>query len=481
MLANGLLLRDRHAETTWAISETTPALEDLRSTSPTPSVNQIATTAKNSTRIGRHFQGWQMGVTLGAITTGVVLVINLSILIWGAAGAGFEGSLRTLQQGSCKKTKDMSLWLHLAINALSTLLLGASNYTMQCLSSPTREEIDAAHRRGKWLDIGIPSLRNLKHISRGKLVLWCLIALSSVPIHLLYNSVVFSTLSAQDFSVFATTVGLVNGRPLNRTLLNDLAHPDSYHYIDTETVQIDTVQDQRNASEWQKLESRDCIKAYGQDFVSAHGDLLLILPTTNATGTTFLVIYVLADVFASYDWMCMGNSEPTCSVNSVLSEAGNWTLTPLAGQVSLSNGSKKHFNDPIQYCLSQSVEEQCQVQLSLVILGAVVACNATKALCMLLTIKCQRSQPLVTLGDAIESFTQDPDQNTVGMCLASKEIIDRVGKNRVSMSPTDKINHIFLDNVRKIAWTANPLEWTALRHWWFSSASMRRWLVCNIL
>ena len=476
MPADRVELYDRIPEAALETSETTPALEHLRSPTPTPSMNQTATSAKNGTQFGRHFQGWRMGVTLCAITTGVVLVINLSVMVWVAAGTDFKESLRTLQQGSCKKTKDMSLWLHLAINALSTLLLGASNYTMQCLSSPTREEINAAHRKHKWLDIGVPSLRNLKHISRGKLILWCLMALSSVPIHLLYNSVVFSTLSAQDYSVFATNVGLVNGRPLNRSLLIELG---TTQYIVTDTVQINT--DQKNASEWQKLNNKDCIKTYGQDFVSAHGDLLLVLPTANANGTIFPVTDVLAGLIVNYEWMCMGEYQSGCSVDSILSEPGNWTITPMLGQVPLLNNSIEHFNQPIQYCLSQPVEEQCQVQISLVILGIVVACNTTKALCMLLTIRCQSSKPLVTLGDAIESFIQDPDLITCGMCLASKEIFDNFGKDKKSMSPTDKRNPLWLKNFQNTVWTAIQIEWAARRHRWFSSASLKRWLLCNIL
>ena len=127
MPADGVILRDRNADAASIISETTPALEDLRSKSPTSSQNQTATSTKNETHIGRYFQGWRMGVTICTITTGVVLVINLSVMIWVAAGADFEGGLRTLQQGSCKETKNLNLWLHLAINTLSTLLLGASN------------------------------------------------------------------------------------------------------------------------------------------------------------------------------------------------------------------------------------------------------------------------------------------------------------------------------------------------------------------
>ena len=110
-----------------------------------------------------------MGIILCAIATAAVLVINLIIITWVAAGDGVERGLAVLQQGSCQETKHLKLRLHLAVNAPSTLLLGAGKYTMQYLSSPTREEIDTAHRQQIWLDIGIPSLRNLEQVSRGKL------------------------------------------------------------------------------------------------------------------------------------------------------------------------------------------------------------------------------------------------------------------------------------------------------------------------
>lgn len=73
------------------------------------------------------------------------------------------------------------------INVLSTVLLSGSNYCMQVCSAPTRRDIDLAHSSAtaKWLDIGVPSLRNLKHISLRKRALWCLMGLSSLPLHLL--------------------------------------------------------------------------------------------------------------------------------------------------------------------------------------------------------------------------------------------------------------------------------------------------------
>jgi len=71
------------------------------------------------------------------------------------------------------------------INILSTLLLSASNYCMQCMSAPTRKEVDEAHAGRKWLDIGIQSLRNVSKIEKKRGVLYCLLAFSSIPLHLL--------------------------------------------------------------------------------------------------------------------------------------------------------------------------------------------------------------------------------------------------------------------------------------------------------
>lgn len=83
----------------------------------------------------------------------------LALAIW-TSRFGYENGIATIQKGTCSRTKTLDLWIHLVINVLGTLLLGASNYTMQCLSSPTREEIDKAHLRKIPLDIGVPSLGN---------------------------------------------------------------------------------------------------------------------------------------------------------------------------------------------------------------------------------------------------------------------------------------------------------------------------------
>jgi hypothetical protein len=74
---------------------------------------------------------------------------------------------------------------------------------MQRLVAPTRKEIDDAHAKRKWLDIGIPSVRNLTLINKTRVFLWLLLGLSSVPLHFVYNSVVFETIAPNEVTFAA--------------------------------------------------------------------------------------------------------------------------------------------------------------------------------------------------------------------------------------------------------------------------------------
>jgi hypothetical protein len=126
--------------------------------------------------------GWKTGVVNFAVCACIVLTINMVVSIWGSAAY----KRKVLTEGNCEQTKRLNSGLHVLINILSTILLSGSNYCMQCLSAPTREEVDSAHSARKWLDIGIPSIRNLRRISRPRLVVWVLLGLSTAPLHLLY-------------------------------------------------------------------------------------------------------------------------------------------------------------------------------------------------------------------------------------------------------------------------------------------------------
>ena len=75
--------------------------------------------------------------------------------------------------------------------------------------------MDRAHSRGIWLDIGVPSVRNLRGIAWKKIILWWLFAFSGIPLYLFYNSVVFSTINPNEYQFFIGTPDLVTGVGLN--------------------------------------------------------------------------------------------------------------------------------------------------------------------------------------------------------------------------------------------------------------------------
>ena len=154
--------------------------EALNDSSGSPSKHAVL---RRIYRLKQSFTGWRFGVLHFAVWTSVVCIINLTITIWGSARYKTTGG--TLSEGDCGRIKNLNRVLHILINFLSTILLSGSNYCMQCLSAPTRIEVDKAHAEKRWLDIGVPSLRNLRHIRARRLYLWLLLGLSSIPVHFL--------------------------------------------------------------------------------------------------------------------------------------------------------------------------------------------------------------------------------------------------------------------------------------------------------
>ena len=402
--------------------------------------------------------GYHFGVLLCAYTAVTVTVINLAFLIWAISKSGLREDLGTLQDGNCGRIQKSSLWIHLAINVLSTILLSASNYTMQCLSSPTRNEIDKAHGHGIWLDVGVPSFRNLRKISRYRVTLWWILALSSIPLHLLYNSAIFASLSSREFNVFVVSSDFPDGAPFNASIYGTNSQ-------DPSTSPARSLQEyQKNQKALSKLENEACRNIYGASLIAANADVILVTSTENSTDSLFGVeieetsnlVSRAHDGFHS-DSDFFSDCVPDQAQNPLKS-----CITPSTAEWSIpfifSSSSPETQQLSIQYCLSQPVPEQCKLQFSLAIMIVVIICNIVKAVCMGLIAWKGDPEPLVTLGDAISSFLNHPDKTTQGNCAS--------GKTRF---------------IGAKSWDPMPSVWDPRLTRWFHTASKRRWLVCNIL
>ncbi|KAI1100244.1 hypothetical protein F4804DRAFT_348730 [Jackrogersella minutella] len=138
-------------------------------------------------------EGWRRTGTFNLILLscyGLVLLVCFAIAI---SRSPTLDSTTIIFEGDCQKTKNLNLVLHFLLNLISTLTLASSSYFMQILSAPSRQEIDRAHSRLRSLDIGVSSLKNIRLVSPLKTLGWLVLSISSIPIHLLFNSSIFQT------------------------------------------------------------------------------------------------------------------------------------------------------------------------------------------------------------------------------------------------------------------------------------------------
>lgn len=135
---------------------------------------------------------WTKGVVICSWVIGGVLALNIVLTII-AAGLSYSKnsaqgfSFASLYSGKCAVAKNWTTGVHLLINVLSTAMLGASNYCMQCLASPSRAQVDEAHCRKTWVGIGVPNIMSLLRHQRGRRrFLGCILLITSLPIHLMF-------------------------------------------------------------------------------------------------------------------------------------------------------------------------------------------------------------------------------------------------------------------------------------------------------
>ncbi|KAI0191032.1 hypothetical protein EV127DRAFT_453382 [Xylaria flabelliformis] len=139
-------------------------------------------------------KGWRRTAIINVVlacTCDLILLICLLISISQPGASLAQPSI--IFDGSCTTSSTLNLFLHFLINVVSTAVLSSSNFFMQILNVPSRQEINRAHNWLQSLDIGIPSIKNLRHLSKPKSASWLIFLITSVPIHLLFNSSVFET------------------------------------------------------------------------------------------------------------------------------------------------------------------------------------------------------------------------------------------------------------------------------------------------
>ncbi|KAF9885044.1 hypothetical protein FE257_000775 [Aspergillus nanangensis] len=382
---------------------------------------------------------WKGTILLGSISCVVVLCINVIFVAWAASRQTFDNRL-VLYSGGCDKTKQLSIGIHLMINIFSTVLLAASNFALQCLCAPTRETVDRAHKSNHWLDIGVPSIRNLSRIPVSRFILWTCLALSSLPLHLFYNSTVFYTIGANAYDVYVANSSFTSLRDLDGLAMWSASTPLSPVKIPRP---FSTLVEKSVNNTLTRLSPEECVSAYATNFQTKYGSLVLITDGLNTTEYDVLQLYNQSVVRNGgndpYRWICE-DWKPlvscSLSVPDIKTHSDNWIV---------SGGYK------IESCLAEPLPEKCMLECSFPLAMIIIATNLAKAIIICFTAFYLGDSPLLTTGDAVASFIKEPDETTKGVCLLSK-------------------NDIPFDGI--------PLEYNDRPKRWASAASKGRWAVC---
>ncbi|KAF6818735.1 hypothetical protein CSOJ01_01688 [Colletotrichum sojae] len=438
---------------------------------------------------GQPLTGWRLPAILLAASIWLLTIVLWTLLavavVRTPSSRLHDQGLSAIFDGDCGSAKTLLDALRVAISVSSSLVFLSSNYFMQLVVAPSRADFDAAHSRSRWVDIGVPSTRNLRFVSNRRRAIWLFLALSSLPFHLLFNaSVIGVNVSQQWVTVLAAEsflsgegywlpgVGLgpppVDEPSLYRNSFN-MSIPRNVEYIAS------------NARSWERLTGRECLQKYAySDNVHDRRHLLAVVSTRDNNNKTswyaaeklrtwehypyrnksasssiwyagFSGLYLApwpASGMSSGVHLEMENRIGNDTRLSVYSDRGyfpelngrrayqwtdrlvddddNWIIKWNARGWP-SNATLLNETLTVEYCLSEPVARVCRVRVNKNIFMTVCLIALGKSyLCVAVLHHVWRTQPLATIGDAVDSFIRQPDPSTRGMCTFGQRDFSRV-------------------------------------------------------
>jgi hypothetical protein len=140
----------------------------------------LGTGASKVSTVRKLISGWRGGVGLNMFLAFLIFVVIVVCLILAVTTDLISAQQTIAVTDKCGKILTLNQGLHGLANVLGVFFVVGANYVAQILVSPTRPELDAAHQNQRWLDIGIPSMRNLGGIAMWRAILSIVIVFIAV-------------------------------------------------------------------------------------------------------------------------------------------------------------------------------------------------------------------------------------------------------------------------------------------------------------
>ncbi|KAE8418405.1 hypothetical protein BDV36DRAFT_308758 [Aspergillus pseudocaelatus] len=367
--------------------------------------------------------------TVGLLLLNTVLISVAGGLASKYTGSGGSSNSKVVYEGSCVITSRWNTAFHFIINVISTCILAASNYCMQTLVAPTRDEIDLFHAKRRWLDIGGSSFRNLFAIPLSRLGLWLILLITATPFHLLYNSNCFRA-------------DVTSGS-------NDI---NSAKSMDWDQI-IHIVMGERS----EKISPEQCSRYTGTSSYYPSGYKGLIYLASDLAMEDGGDIAVLRSTGTS-------RTQSVYAASFTNPNPSTTTSDECAGPLSRST------THSLSGCLAFEGKKNCQLLLNPPIAVIISLATLMKVVAMFLAAHLQRTRapPLLTTGDAVASFLERPDDTTKGMCWASRRCIEKGNWRPSSVLSTGQ------PPSREYRYLSPPRQWR-------KASSPSHWAVTSII
>jgi hypothetical protein len=281
--------------------------------------------------------------------------------------------------------------------------------------------------------------------------------------------VLFSTASSLDYEAAIVTEAFVHGGWWN--VSRAAAASDGMTAYKTNIGQLQLLQE--NAGQLQRLSNHDCIEAYATSTIESTWRNVLVVSSVEVNDSVLHVFgHQAGEGYGDIFWPCFSSEiEPIngCTVENLLTHAENWTMQGLEQCQACETESPGYYNRcdcriysaPISYCLAEPFPPRCTMTINTHILIAVIIANVAKLLIMLLTILSDHT-PLATVGDAIASFLEKPDERTRGLG---------------PISAYDVKKHRWQS---RLVVEAEPVLFRKKTYRWAQSVSFARWSSCIV-
>lgn len=223
-----------------------------------------------------------------------------------------------------------------------------------------------------------------------------------------YNSTIYLTLNSYEYVVLA---GKESFSHFSVDTLRQTYH--DLPWMGEDALTFEALRRLELNGDFRRLEIGDCIDKYEVDFQSAFSNVLLISEDVDP-GHGIFAFVSRSDLYQTHKvnpwgWLCMSTNEIYCEphLEKIREHSENLTV----------RGYHTSYTDidtfRVDYCLAQEVPEKCRVEYSLSLLITIVIFNVIKAGVLWGTTLTTDHTPLLTIGDAIAEFIEQPESSTL--------------------------------------------------------------------